>query len=127
VHLLTEHQSLESEVLEEQKKQATLMEQWKEMEKIHFKTHYHIKWWLHGDRLVVPNNLTTRWSILEMYHDHKTAGHPGIMQTLVLIAKDYWWPKMASFMKAYVQGCVVCQSIKSGTMRLKVPLVPIPP
>jgi Integrase zinc binding domain len=44
----------------------------------------------------------------------------------MLIAKDYWWPKMATFVKAYVQGCTVCQSIKSGTTRPKVPLVPIP-
>jgi Integrase zinc binding domain len=65
-------------------------------------------------------------SVLEMYHDHKTAGHPGITHTLALIAKDYWWPKMATFVKAYIQGCIVCQSTKSGTTRPKVPLVPIP-
>jgi RNase H-like domain found in reverse transcriptase/Integrase zinc binding domain len=125
--LLTEHQSLENEVLEEQKKQVTQMEQWKETERIRFETHYHIRRWLQGDCLVVPDNSTTRWSILEMYHDHKTVGHPGITRTLTLIAKDYWWPKMVTFVKAYVQGCVVCQSTKSGTMRPKVPLVPIPP
>jgi Integrase zinc binding domain len=127
VHLLTEHQSLENEVLEEQKRQVTQMEQWKETEKIHFETHYHIKRWLQGDRLVVPDNQTTKWSILEMYHNHKTMGHPRIIRTLALIAKDYWWPNMATFIKAYVQGCAVCQSTKSGTMRPKVPLVPIPP
>jgi hypothetical protein len=49
------------------------------------------------------------------------------MWTLALIAKDYWWPNMATFVKAYVQGCAVCQSTKSGTIRLKVPLIPIPP
>jgi Integrase zinc binding domain len=76
---------------------------------------------------VVPNNLTMKWSVLEMYHDHKTAGHPRIIRTLALIVKDYWWPNMAAFMKAYVQGCAVCQSTKSGMTRPKVPLVPIPP
>jgi Integrase zinc binding domain len=65
-------------------------------------------------------------SILEMYHDHKTIGHPRIMRTLALIAKDYWWPNMATFVKAYVQGYAVCQSTKSDTTRPKVPLVPIP-
>jgi hypothetical protein len=43
MRLLTKHQSLENEVLEEQKKQASQMEQWKETEKIRFETHYHIK------------------------------------------------------------------------------------
>jgi hypothetical protein len=78
VCLLTEHQSLENEVLEEQKKQINQMEQWKETEKICLETCYHIKQWLQRDHLVVPDNLTTKQSILEMYHDHKTAGHLGI-------------------------------------------------
>jgi RNase H-like domain found in reverse transcriptase len=43
VRLLTEHQSLENEVLEEQKKQVAQMEQWKETQSICFETHYHIK------------------------------------------------------------------------------------
>jgi hypothetical protein len=43
MHLLTEHQSLENEVLEEQKKQVAQMEQWKEMEKIHLETHFHLQ------------------------------------------------------------------------------------
>jgi hypothetical protein len=42
VHLLTKHQLLENEVLEEQKKQAAQMEQLKETEKIHFETHHHL-------------------------------------------------------------------------------------
>jgi Integrase zinc binding domain len=54
-------------------------------------------------------------------------GHPGITRTLALVAKDYWWLNMLTFVKAYVQGCTVCQSTKSGTIRPKVPLVPIPP
>jgi hypothetical protein len=62
-----------------------------------------------------------------MYHNHKTAEHPGITRTLVLVAKDYWWPNILTFVKAYVQGCAVCQSTKSGTTRPKVLLVPIPP
>jgi Integrase zinc binding domain len=108
VRLLTVHQSLEDEVLKEQKKQATQMRQWQDTEKICFKTHYHIQQWLHRDRLVVPNNPTTKWRVLKMYHNHKTAGHPEITRTLALVAKDYWWPNMLAFVKAYVQGCTVC-------------------
>jgi Integrase zinc binding domain len=126
IHLLTKHQSLKNKVLEEQKKQVAQMKQWEETEKICFKTHYHIQWWLQGDQLVVPDNLTMKWSILEMYYNHKTTGHLGITRTLVLVAKDYWWPNMLAFMKAYVQGCSICQSTKSGTTRPKVPLIPIP-
>jgi Chromo (CHRromatin Organisation MOdifier) domain/Integrase zinc binding domain len=55
------------------------------------------------------------------------AGHPGIMRTWSMIAKDYWWPTMRTFITKYVQGCATCQSTKSGTTKPKVPLVPIPP
>jgi Integrase zinc binding domain len=126
IHLLTEHQSLKNEVLEEQKKQTVQMEQWEKTKKICFETHYHIKRWLYRDQLVVPNNPTMKQSILEIYHDYKTVGHPGIMRTLALVAKDYWWPNMMTFVKVYVQGCTVCQSTKSGTTWPKVPLVLIP-
>jgi Integrase zinc binding domain len=122
-----EQQLLENEVLREQENQSMQMKQWEETEKIYFKKHYIIRQWVHGDHLVVLDNPTTKWSVLEMYHNHKIVGHLGIMRTLALITKDYWWPNMLSFVKAYVQGCTICQSTKSSTIRPKVPLVPIPP
>jgi Integrase zinc binding domain len=76
---------------------------------------------------MVPDNQTTKWSILEMYHNHKIAGYPEITHTVALVAKDYWWPNMLAFVKAYIQGCAVCQSTKSGMTRPKVPLVLILP
>ena len=50
--------------------------------------------WLHGDRLVVADNLLLRRGVISLYHDSPTAGHPGITKTTWLIGKDYWWPNM---------------------------------
>jgi Integrase zinc binding domain len=50
------------------------------------------------------------------------AGHPGILKTLQLVAKDYWWPQMRDFINNYVKGCATCQSTKSRTIRLKIPI-----
>ena len=58
-------------------------------------------------------------------HDHATAGHPGIKGTLQLVARNYWWPRMADFITAYVKGCMTCQATKPSTNKLKVPLYPI--
>jgi Integrase zinc binding domain len=64
-------------------------------------------------------------NILELYHDHPSAGHPGILKMLTMILADYWWPGVRDFVTKYVQGCAICQSTKSGTTRPKVPLMPI--
>jgi Integrase zinc binding domain len=60
-----------------------------------------------------------------MYHDHKSAGHPGIFNTYVSVTRDYWWPDMKRFIVQYVKGCAVCQSTKPNTVRPKIPMYPI--
>ena len=55
-------------------------------------------------------------------HDHATAGHPEIKGTLQLVARNYWWPRMADFITAYVKGCATCQATKPITNKPKVPL-----
>jgi hypothetical protein len=47
-----------------------------------------------------------------MYHDHKTAGHPGELETYNGIRQNYWWPGLRMFVKNYVQGCGICQQFK---------------
>jgi hypothetical protein len=63
--------------------------------------------------------------ILEVYHNHPSAGHPGILKMYQMIIKDYWWLYQRDFITKYVQGCVVCQSTKSRTTCLKIPIMPI--
>jgi Integrase zinc binding domain len=53
-----------------------------------------------------------RWDIIRMYHDHKTAGHPGELETYNRVRQHYWWPGLQMFVKNYVQGCGVCQQFK---------------
>jgi Integrase zinc binding domain len=46
--------------------------------------------------------------IAKMYHDHKTAGYPGELETYKGIRQNYWWPELQTFVKNYVQGCGIC-------------------
>jgi Integrase zinc binding domain len=47
--------------------------------------------WYKDDALVVLDKETCK-RILETYHDHIGAGHPGILKMYNMIKEDYWWP-----------------------------------
>jgi hypothetical protein len=82
--------------------------------------------WLHQGRPVVADHSKLKQQILQEYHDHALAGHPGIATTLRMVANDYWWPTMREFVQNYVKGCATCQMTKPNTSRPKPPLMPIP-
>ena len=71
--------------------------------------------WLHRGRPVVVLHDLQR-QILQSYHDHALAGHPGIATTLQMVAKDYWWPDMKQFVQNYVKRCATCQMTKLNTV-----------
>jgi Integrase zinc binding domain len=47
-----------------------------------------------------------------MYYNHKTAGHPGELETYNRIRQNYWWPGLQTFVKNYIQECGICQQFK---------------
>jgi hypothetical protein len=47
-------------------------------------------------------------AILTLHHDHLAAGHPGRFKTEELVKRDYWWPRMGTFIRKYVEGCTLC-------------------
>ena len=52
-----------------------------------------------------------------------TTGHPGKNGTIELVSHYYWWPRMGSFITAYVDGCDHCQCYRHNTH----PTVPLQP
>jgi RNase H-like domain found in reverse transcriptase/Integrase zinc binding domain/Reverse transcriptase (RNA-dependent DNA polymerase) len=72
--------------------------------------------WFKGSKPVVADDLSLQQSVLCMYHDHESAGHPGIFNMYASVASDYWWPDMKCFIVQYVKGCAVCQSMKPNTV-----------
>jgi hypothetical protein len=77
------------------------------------------------DRKYVPKNTALRRTILQEYHDHETAGHPGAATTYSHVSRDYWWPGMAGYVKEYVKGCAKCQQFKINRKPWNGPLQPI--
>ena len=47
----------------------------------------------------VPADDSLRHTILERCHDHESAGHPGFLKTRQLVAAEFWWPGLASFVR----------------------------
>ena len=47
-----------------------------------------------------------------MFHDHKTAGHPGELETYNAVQQQFWWPGLWTFIKNYIKGCGICQQFK---------------
>ena len=76
-------------------------------------------------RVYVPADDSLRCTILERCHDHESAGHPGFLKTRQLVATEFWWPELASFVRRYVEGCALCQQNKVNTHPTVPPLSPI--
>jgi Integrase zinc binding domain len=60
----------------------------------------------------VPIDVELQKEIVQRYHNHPTAGHPGELQTFNAVKEHYWWPGLRVFIKNYVQGCGTCQQFK---------------
>ena len=41
-------------------------------------------------------------------------GHFGISKTYSIVARDFWWPRMRSDIRNYVQSCEECQRSKTS-------------
>ena len=78
------------------------------------------------NHIYVPPDMDLRHSILHHCHDYPTAGHPGYLKIRQLVAAEFWWLDLASFVYAYVAGCSTCQQNKANTHPSAPPLSPIP-
>ena len=65
--------------------------------------------------IYIPADADLCHSVVARHHDHPTAGHPGILKTRQLVASEFWWPGLASYVRSYVRGCASCQQHKVNT------------
>ena len=77
------------------------------------------------DRIYVPENDEIKRRIVSVHHDTPAAEHPGQYNTMVAVAKMYYWPNMGRFIANYIKGCTDCQQMKVNTHPTIPPLTPI--
>jgi hypothetical protein len=73
----------------------------------------------------IPRNDELRRSIAKTFHNHKTAGHPGELETFNAIQQHCWWPGLRMFVKNYVKGCDICQQFKINRNPSKPAFLPV--
>ena len=69
------------------------------------------------------NFLTLKDPIVKSCHDAPLAGHAGKNGTLELVQRNYWWPRMATYVSNYVEGYEKCQCYRKDHH----PTVPVQP
>src|SRR6266850_1577598 len=62
---------------------------------------------LMGNKDVIPPG--QQRAIMVLMHDHQSAGHPRINETIKKTKEKYWWPSMMKWIQQYVEQCTTCQ------------------
>ena len=69
-------------------------------------------WQFSDSKLYFKNHLyipsAARHDLVSSVHSSLTSGHGGFFCTYSLLAQDYWWPGMTSFVCCFVAGCTLC-------------------
>ena len=81
----------------------------------------------HFAQVEFSTELEDKHNVLQLYHDHPLAGHPGIANIIHLLSQTYQGKEMKGFAEEYVQGCATCQQNKPQTTHRKALLQPITP
>ena len=58
-------------------------------------------------------------------HKSLAGTHSGYFRTISLPQKDYWWPRMTTFVHKFITRCATCQANKVNTHPAHPPLAPI--
>jgi len=71
-------------------------------------------------RYVMPSELRT--TIMQLLHDSRWAGHPGMSRMKSTIGSRFYWPRMRGDIEAWIKCCRACAMAKRGKGRGKAPL-----
>ena len=72
---------------------------------------------------IPPGNL--RAKIVKFFHEHYTAGHRGIPETVAAVESRFYWPSVKSEVETHIRQCASCKASKPARTT-KVPLEPLP-
>lgn len=70
---------------------------------------------------VVPKSF--QWSLINSYH--ASLQHPGWEKTLQKVRESYWFDKMNTIVRSFVDNCVICRTSKGPSGATQVQLHPI--
>jgi len=87
--------------------------------------------WREEDRLMlkdgkvyVSKNKELRAEVIRLHHDTPVEEHGGQWKTVELVTRNFWWPRVMTEVKRYVEWCDLCQRNKNRTEPLAGKLMP---
>ena len=77
--------------------------------------------------MYVPNDDSLCMKVISAHHDSPVSGHPGYQKTQELVECQYYWPRLASDINAYVSCCDWCARFKGSNTKPASTAVPLQP
>jgi len=75
-------------------------------------------------KVYVPKNKELRAEVLWLHHNMPVGGHRGQWKTVELVTGNFWWLRVMTEVKWYVEGYDLCQRDKNRTEPLAGKLMP---
>ncbi|KAF4525817.1 hypothetical protein B566_EDAN009925 [Ephemera danica] len=69
----------------------------------------------HAFKIVVPAKM--RSDVMRAYHNHVLSSHLGVRKSLTRVQRYFTWTGMGKDIRAYITGCVKCQTVKPRRQR----------
>jgi len=92
-----------------------------EMKKANVKVLWNKEWreedglMLKDGKVYVPKNEELRAEVIWLHHDTPVGGHGGQWKTVELVTRNFWWSRVTTEVKRYMEGCDLCQRNKNRT------------
>ena len=84
------------------------------------------EFWFHEYALALPDHADVRLAALFQMHDAPWAGHVGRNRMLIALKAAYWWPRLDTDAREYVNNCDACQRNKARHQIKENFLAPLP-
>ena len=65
-------------------------------------------------------------TLVSSLHSSSTLGHAGRFRTKTFLERNFWWPRLSTYVNQFIEGCATCQQNKVNTHPTTPPLNPIP-
>lgn len=79
-----------------------------------------------GRLIIDPEDLDLQLQLIYRTHASTPTGHPGRTKTLDLMNRRYWWPGLATAVREFCKGCLLCARTKPSRSKPVGFLKPLP-
>lgn len=63
---------------------------------------------LDHEKIWLPASTSLKQYLLEEFHESKTSGHSGVLQTYKRLGQNFFWKGMKCDVQKFVAKCLVC-------------------